>query len=250
MRKLFFVFVALLWVVAGVRLTNSLNGKDEGQMVQAFNKTNCMNATSKIQVSGPLMAGYKTVTEQRKILEDLAAGLGITGKYTIEEQRDGVQTTLLFQKEAADAKTEMKVVTVEEEVSDHVVESIQYLVVEIILYDKLECAVFYKDHLEELVGEYGITQDVRLQFAGELSGNLQGDERDALVEQLLENISARIKSQREEGDTYTVYAYTDQIEHYQFVNGNRVNVSVTASYNEKTNQTELRLATPFLNEDY
>ena len=70
MRKIFFVFVALLWVVAGIQLIENLNQEDEGQIVQAFNKTNCMNAGSLVQASGQITDGYQTKEEQSRFWKE------------------------------------------------------------------------------------------------------------------------------------------------------------------------------------
>lgn len=250
MRKLLFVFVAVLWVVAGIQLVQNLNQEDETQIVQAFNKTNCMNAMSKVQVNGPLRVGYITISEQKNILKKIANELGITENYQVTEEKEGAQSTVLLCKEAARAKTIMKIVTVESERADNVVESVQYLVIEIDLYDQLECAIPYKENLQNIVREYGITTDVTLQFSGILPRKLSDMERKSIAKQLLESISAEEKSKYEEGIVYTVYAHTDLIEESQEINGKAVNVSVTINYNEELNQTGLYLATPFLNEDY
>lgn len=250
MRKIFFLFVAVLWIAAGVQLVQNLNREDEGQIVQAFNKTNCMNAMSKIQVSGSLNMEYRTIKEQREILMKIAKELGITGDYQIADKKDGAQTVVQFNKEAARAETMMKIVSVESEISDNVVETIQYLVVEIYLYDKLECAVPYKENLENVVKQYGITDNVTLQFTGDLAGRIEGRKQKEIAEQLIESISAKKKSEQEENGVYTVYAYTDIIGEAHKINGELVNVTVAINYNEEKNQTRLYLATPFLSEDY
>lgn len=250
MRKIFFVFVAVLWAVAGIQLVQNLNPEDETQIVQAFNKTNCMNAMSRIQVSGSLAKGYQTLSEQENTLKEIAAAIGITGDYQLSEERDGARSTLILCKQAAKAETVMKIVTVEDEISDNIVESIQYLAVEIELYDRLECAVSYKENLEEIVKEYGITEDVSLQFSGVLPGNISADECSSMTSQLLRSISAKIQTKHEEENLYTVYAYSDRIEDFKTINGHKVNVMVAINYDEENNQTGLYLATPFLNQDY
>lgn len=250
MRKIFFVFVAMLWIAAGIQLVQNLNQQDEGQIVQAFNKTNCMNAMSKIQINSPLEGPYKTIGEQREMLKKLANGLGITGNYEIIEEKDGAQTTVQLYKEAAKAETRMRVISVESEVSDNVVETIQYLLVEIQLYDKLECAISYKSNLETMVSQYGITENVTLQFSGELPGKLSHVEKKEIIGQLLDSISAKQQSEYTGEDMYTVYAYSDIIDETQTINGKSINVTIAINYNKENHQTGLYLATPFLNEDY
>lgn len=250
MRKIFFLFVAVLWMAAGFQLIEKLNQEDEVQIVQAFNKTNCMNAMSKIEVSGSFNMEYKTISEQQDILVEIAEELGITGDYQITDKKDGARTIVELEKKAERAETMMKIVSVESEVSDNVVETIQYLVVKIQLYDNLECAVAYKENLQKTANKYGITSEVCLQFSGELPGQTDDREKKAIAEQLLESISASVVTEQKEGELYTVYAHSDVIGEAYKIKGEAVNVTVAINYNEETNQTGLYLATPFLNEDY
>lgn len=250
MRKIFFVFVALLWIVAGIQLIQSLNKEDEGQIVQAFNKTNCMDATSKVQASGQIIDGYKTKEEQTKILEEVAQELGIKGNYEIMEEKEENRSTLKLYREAAQAETILRIISVENEISDHVMETVQYILAEVSLYEKLECAVLYKDSLETIMKDLGVNAEVSLQFSGELQGEISGEERDSLVSQLLKSISGKVCQKHEEAGLYTLYAYTDLVEDYQRISGKNINVMVVVTYDETKNHTTLYLSTPLMKEDY
>ncbi|MCI8372477.1 MAG: hypothetical protein HFI75_08785 [Lachnospiraceae bacterium] len=250
MRKIFFVFVALLWVVAGIQLIENLNQEDEGQIVQAFNKTNCMNAGSLVQASGQITDGYQTKEEQIKILERIAQELGIKGSYEISEEKEAQRSEVSLYREAAQAETRLRVISVENEISDTIMETSQYLLVEIQLYDKLECAVLYKENLADILRGMGITADISLQFSGEMQGSISQEERDSLVEHLLESISGKVCQKHEEAGVYTVYAYTDLVEEYQRINGRNINVTIAVTFDETKNRTKLYLATPLMKEDY
>lgn len=250
MRKIFFVFVALLWVVAGIQLIENLNQEDEGQIVQAFNKTNCMNAGSLVQASGQITDGYQTKEEQIKILERIAQELGIKGSYEISEEKEAQRSEVSLYREAAQAETRLRVISVENEISDTIMETSQYLLVEIQLYDKLECAVLYKENLADILRGMGITADISLQFSGEMQGSVSQEERDSLVEHLLESISGKLCQKHEEAGVYTVYAYTDLVEEYQRINGRNINVTIAVTFDETKNRTKLYLATPLMKEDY
>ena len=104
--------------------------------------------------------------------------------------------------------------------------------------------------MENILQEYGIEETVKLQFSGNLPGQISEEEREAIAEQLLESISAKVRSRHEETGIYTVYAYTKLVDEYENVSGTPVNVMVGINYDEENNRTGLYLATPFLNEDY
>lgn len=250
MRKLFFVFVALLWIMAGIQLIQNLNREDEGQLVEAFNKTNCMAAKSSIVLSGELDKEYQTQEKQEQILRGIAEELGITGGCEITKEQDGTRMTLQLYKEAAHAETNLRIVSIENEISENVIEAAQYLLVEISLYDKLDCAVIYKENLEKMAAQMGMSAEVSLQFEGELPGEVKGQEREEIVEHLLESISAKIRQKHEEDGLYTVYAYTELAGKSQRIKGKDVNVNVAVTYDEQNQCTKLYLATPILKEDY
>lgn len=250
MRKIFFVFVVMLWAVAGIRLIQNMNQEDEGQIVQAFNKTNCMDAESKVQASGQIVDGYKTKEEQIAILERIAKELGITGVYEFVEEKEDNRKTMKLYREAAQAETLLRIVSVENEISENIMETSQYVLIEIRFYDKLECAVLYKESLTKIMTDVGVDADVSLQFSGKLQGEVGSEERDSLVKQLLKSISGKICRQQEEAGVYTVYAYTDLVEKYQRISGKNVNVTLAVTYDESQDCTRLYLATPFIKEDY
>lgn len=250
MRKIFLVLVTLLWIVAGIQLIRNLNKEDEGQIVQAFNKTNCMGAESRVQASGQIIDGYKTKEEQTKILEKIARELGIKGSYEIGEEKEEKRSVVSLYREAAQAETSLRVISVENEISENIMETVQYLLVEIRLYDKLECAVLYKENLEKIMRGMGISAEISLQFSGELQGEVSREERDSLVDQLLKSISGKVCQKHEEAGLYTVYAYTELVDEYQRISGKNINVTIAVTYDETKNHTTLYLATPLMKDNY
>lgn len=249
MRKLFFVLVAVLWVVAGIQVIRNVNRGDEEQIVEAFNRTNCMDAKSEVLAEGSLK-GYRTHDKQVEVLENVAKKLGIESSWEIREQQDGSRHVLELFREAAQAQVSLRIISVESEEENSVVNTSQYVTAQISLYDDLECAVLYKEELENALREVMEEPKVSLQFHGELQGALTKAERRALIDQLLENISAKEQRAYEEEGVYTVYAYTELAQDYETIRGEMVNVTVAVTYDELAQQTILYLATPVLKGDY
>lgn len=249
MRKLFFVLVAVLWVVAGIQVINSVNREDEEQIVEAFNKTNCMDAVSEVLAEGTLK-DYQTNEKQKETLEALAKQLGIESACDIREEQDGSRHILELYREAAQAQVTIRIVSVEAEQTQSVVDTTQYMTARILLYDDLECAVVYKQSLERAMQDCVEEPDVSLQFQGELQGRLTREERTALTGQLLEDISAKERRTNEDEGVYTTYAYTELAGNYEMIRGEAVNVTVAVTYDETAGRTRLYLATPVLKGDY
>lgn len=250
MRKLFFVFVTVLWIAAGFQLILNLNEKEDEQIVEAFNGTNCMEAMSRISVNGKLQTEYLTKEDQKKMLEETALLLGLKGNYTVEEEVQDGRSVLFLTKEAASASVALRIVSVEEEVYENMISTTQYFIGEIELYDNLDCAVIYRENMEKALEQLQAEGQVNLEFSGRLPGELETEEKDALVEKLLKSISANTVRQQKGDGLYTVYAYTKIEEESQKVNGEKVNVNVAVTYDEEADCTRLYLAVPYLTQDY
>lgn len=248
MRKIFFVLVAALWVAAGIQLIQSLNTEEEEQIVQAFKQTNCLAAEGKVTAHMKLNE-YQTRTGQEQMLRDVAAQLGITGSVDVTSQTSDGRSVVELQRQAAEAKVSMSIVTIEEE-SDGEIMTQQYFKAEIILYDHLECALYYKDDIEDAIAEYGKEADTGLQFYGELSGSITQDRRDEMLDNLFDKISAKVCRGFENENVYTVYAYTKGVDEYERINGEKVNVTAAVTFDEQKNVTCFYLAVPVIAEDY
>lgn len=250
MRKLFFIFVALLWVAAGIQLIQNLNKEDEEKIVEAFNQTNCMDAQSSVHVQAQLDDVYYTKKDQEGILRKIAEELGITGELEVEQESEPGRNVLSLSRKARKAQTILKIVSIENEPQENIIETVQYLFADIQLYDKLECAVLYKDNLERIIKQYDEEATVNVEFYGELPGRLQEKEKESLINQLLESISAKVREEHTSDDVYTVYAYTELVDEYEKIKGKTVNVSIAVTYDETNERTCLYLATPLLKGDY
>lgn len=250
MRKLFFIFVALLWIAAGIQLIQNLNKEDEEKIVEAFNQTNCMDAQSSVHAQAQLNDVYHTKKEQETILREMAEELGITGELEVEQESEPGRNVLALIRRAEKAQTILKIVSIENEPQENIIETVQYLFADIQLYDKLECAVLYKENLERIIRKYDEAATINLEFYGELPGRLQEKERESLKNHLLESISAKVREEHTSDDVYTIYAYTELVDKYEQIKGKTVNVSIAMTYDEINERTCLYLATPLLKGDY
>lgn len=252
MRKFLFVFVAVLWIVAGVQLIDSFQDKDESGIVQAFNKTNCMEMKGEIQGNVKLDGTYRTRKEQEKMVKEIAARIGINNNYTLEEkvEKNKEQRVLYLTKSAAQATTTIRFVTVEKWKDESTVNINQYIMIDMVLYDKMECVVIYKNKLDEILEKYDSNPNVFMKFEGVLYGQLKKEEKEQIADGLMDEICADTVYEYDENDLYTVYGYTDYVKEYTEVNGEEINVTVVLTSDEDNNYTKIYLATPFLQEDY
>ena len=89
-----------------------------------------------------------------------------------------------------------------------------------------------------------------MQFEGNYEGNLSTGEKKQIASLLVEDLQGEIALEYDEGDLYTIYAYTGLLNEYIVSIGRKVNIQIAISYNELTNKTRVTLATPILNQNW
>lgn len=250
MRKFFLAFVTVLWILAGIQIVTSGNKEDEQKLVEAFSQLNYTAAQSCIEVSGSMDEDYMTVQEQEDFLKIVAEAIGIKQNYEISSrQEEGRQETTLY-KEAAKAVSTIKVVTIENEVEDNLIQTKQYFLMKMSLPDSVESAIIYKDMIQKALRDFAFSCDYNIMFEGQFSGRVSLEERNRITEQLLEEIEADVVSQNRTEELYTIYAYTQLVEDYSTVGSDRINVNLVMNYDENENITRIYLATPIMKQDY
>lgn len=248
MRKILFLLVAVLWIVAGIQMIQNIDAKEEEQIVQAFRQTDCPDMESSVTAEMEL-DGYRTQSEQETMLKDIAGQLGITSDCEVSMSAVSGRSVTELRRQAAGAEVFMRIVTLEQE-KETEISTKQYFHAEITVYDNLECTLYYKKDLEKILAEYAQNPVVRMKFYGELPGKPGKEECQNKIDELLDGISASVCRSFEDGNVYTVYGYTEWIDEYMWINGEKVNVNAAVTYDEIKNSTCFYLAVPVIDGDY
>lgn len=250
MRKFFLAFVTVLWILAGIQILTNGNKEDEQKLVEAFSQLNYRAAESCIEVSGTIDEDYMTVNEQEDFLKTVAEAIGIKQNYDISTRQEGNRQEIVLYKEAAKAISTIKVVSIENEVDDNLIQTKQYFIMNLSMPDSVESAILYKDIIKKALRDFKVTCDYNIMFEGQFSGSLSLDDRNRISEQLLKEVEADVVSQNKTEDMYTIYAYTKLVEDYSTVGSDRINVNVVMNYDETENVTRIYVATPIMKQDY
>lgn len=72
----------------------------------------------------------------------------------------------------------------------------------------------------------------------------------ACAEKLIKKYEATPISQVKGHNFYSFYAYSKKLHQTTTVDGQTISLNVVVTYDENKNQTSIKAATPFLNEDY
>ncbi|MDD3174267.1 MAG: YwmB family TATA-box binding protein [Herbinix sp.] len=241
---------AVLWVAVATQMVMNRVFKEEIQITEAFIKSD----TEEMKSSLELVAEYKTGTlsedSKKDIIYNLSDAIGLMIDDDITVQEETGRSELSFYKQAKKATTEIKVVSMEQEV-DAAVEIKHYIIVRLSILDGIQSIDKYKKLLENDLDELGVqSKQVILKFEGNREGNLTTLQKQEIAKLLVNELQGEIALEYDEGDLYTVYAYTGMLNEYITSLGNKINIQIAITYNELTNKTKITLATPILNESW
>jgi predicted RNA-binding protein Jag len=105
--------------------------------------------------------------------------------------------------------------------------------------------------LEKTLDDLGVTSEqITMKYEGNKEGDLTSLQKHEIAELLVKELQGEIALEYDEGDLYTIYAYTGMLNDYVTSMGNKINVQIAITYNELTNKTKIALATPINNESW
>lgn len=244
------ILAVVLWAVAITRIIiYGSNGSAKETLVSAFNQIQLNEMSASIEAFGYYSDVYLSEKAKETFVRDIGYELGLNYCDIYTEREGSIATTGLI-KNGKYACTEIKLITREEKISENVLESRQYLLITIDLGRNLDAAVDYQKILKELFEEMEIDGDVTVNLTGYLDGKADLALKSMITDQLMERMDASIVAQNRTEELFTVYAYTDKVEDFIKVSGKKINLNISACYDENDERTYFYVATPIINTDY
>lgn len=108
----------------------------------------------------------------------------------------------------------------------------------------------YKELIADVFSAENIDGRVNIYLQGSIKGSLNYEEKNYIAEKMIDMLEGEVVSEVRGSEIFSIYAYSKNIGEYIKTVGRKVNINVTASYDENTNNTIIRLATPINNLDY
>ncbi len=247
MKRGYIVILIVLWALAFAKFIDKRD-VEEADIVTAFSNDRFLSTNSHIKAVALYGNTYFSDDAKRDMLISVAGKLGIYDDFKFESSVNEEVISESLIKNSKYAVTEIKFVSVKND-RDAMVER-QYIMVDISIANSLESAVVYRDKIENVFEDMELKADVTLTLKGNISGNLSIDEKDAITDDIIENLGAEIVTQRRASDIYTVYAYSEGIDDYVVNGTSKTNVNIAVSYNELMNETNIYMATPIIDEGY
>jgi hypothetical protein len=248
--KLTLYIVMVLWVAVATQIIVNRLFREDIQITEAFVKTNAEEMQSSIEIAGEYAADILSDEDKKNLICDLAAKIGLVIDKEISVWEEGTRSEYYFYKQAKYASSEIKLISVGQEEED-ILKTRHYIIIRLSISDGIHSIDKYKTILEEAFERLQVKDtQITLKYEGNKDGNLTPEQKHEIAQLLVDDLQGEIALEYDEGDLYTVYAYTGMLKEYITSMGNKINVQIAISYNELTNKTKIELATPVLNDSW
>ena len=208
--------------------------------ISAFGRQTYSDVSSSVSVYGKY--GDISISDSAKklILENIAEKIGINHYMIsdlVDEEYNSVKT---LSQTSVNGDVILKFITHDEDK--------QYIYIGITLKNGIESAFTYEKIVKQILKDLEMTSAVNLK--GEINGELDIQEKNALADSLLGEVGAKIVTQNRTDDLYVIYGYDDEIDEYINVGRGKVNVCISVNYDEIEDVTCVYFSTPMNNQDF
>ncbi|WP_455717136.1 YwmB family TATA-box binding protein [Anaerosporobacter sp.] len=241
--------VAVLWLAVLAQLFVNRHFTDDSLLVNAFTKANSVVAESNLYLVADMGMDYMSEEDEKNLLQYMSSEIGLTKecKITREDEED----TILTKRESEQATTVIKLVRNREKTKKDTYVVRRYLILDLTIKDDVNSILAYKKKAEKIASKLDAkTYESQITFTGTYDGKLGVEKRNEITDEFIRDLQANIVAEQRGDELYTIYAYTGIISDYVKSEGNKINVNIAFTYNEKENKTSLLVATPILNQDF
>lgn len=241
--------VAILWIAVLSQFLVNWFFTDDSKLVDAFTKANSAVINSNLYLVADMGTDYMSEEDEKNLLQYVFSGIGLMDECKITREDD--TDTILTRTESDQSTTIIKLVRNDEKSKNDTNVVRRYLILDITINQDVNSILSYKKKAEKIVSKLeASTFESQVTFKGTYDGKLSIDERNKITNQFVRDLQASVVVEQRGDELYTIYAYTGLISDYVKSEGNKINVNIAFTYNEKTNKTNLYVATPILNQDY
>lgn len=241
--------VVVLWIAVLSQLFVNRYFTDDSMLVDAFTKTNSSVLNSNLYMVADMGDDYMSEEDEKNLLQYMSSRIGLTEDCEISQSDDGKMIST--KRESDQATTVIKLVRNKEKTKKDTYIVRRYLILDLTIKNDIHSILSYKKKAENIADKLNAkTYESQVTFTGTYDGELNLEEKNTIADQFLKDLQASTIVEQRGNDLYTVYGYTGLISDYVKSEGNRINVNVVFTYNEKKNKTNLYVATPILNQDY
>ena len=242
--------VMVLWVAVITQVFVNRVFQEDLQITEAFIKSDTVEMKSTIEIIAEYDTAAPDDIAKKEIIGRLADAVGLKIDGEIKTREDEDRSEYFYYKQAKQASTELKVVSIKMQ-EDQEIRMKHYIVIHLSLLKGIQSIDQYKSLLEQELSALGIKNpQVTLKYEGNRLGDLTFAQKQEIAGMLISELQGKAAIEYDEGDIYTVYAYTGMIDEYVTTMDNKINIQISITYNELTDTTRIMLATPVLNDSF
>lgn len=235
MKKAGIIAGMVIWSLVAFKYICGANEK-KSDIFTAFATSNCNYVTAKIIGEGEYSV-YGNITDREYVVKNIIYALGIMNDYNMVSGEGEVYC----EKNSDNGYVKVQL-------TDR--DNNKFLKVTVDLKQNTEYVYDYEELVKNIFAAERIKGNVSIYLEGRIKGALNYEERNYLANRMIKELDAKIVTESKDNDIFTIYAYTSNIDGYIKSVGRKINVNVTASYDEAANETVIYLATPINNLDY
>jgi hypothetical protein len=248
--KITLYIVAVLWIAVITQIVINRVFFESLEIAEAFVKTNTKDHECSLDIVAEHHSHFLSETDKKDILRYLANCIGLNMDSDITIGRENGRTEYSYNKRAKKAETSLKIISIEEEV-DSAIKMKHYVVVRLKIKDSIKSIEKYRRMIEDSLDDLEIVnRQVNVMYEGIMDGLVSKNNKEDIADLLVKELQGEIAFDYQQGESYTVYAYTGLINEYVETIGCKINIQIAMAYDEETDKTRVYLATPILNDSW
>jgi hypothetical protein len=245
--KLTLYMAAVLWLAVVMQAAMNRMFYDNLKIAQAFVSTNTENMVSTLEIAAEYKKDFLSEEDKKQLIIKIADTIGLKVDKEITVIHEDARSEYSFGKKAKNANTMLKVISLATE-TDSAIKMKHYIIIRLSISNGIRSMDSFKEKLDKLLARLGTdNKQVTLQYEGTMKGALTLKEKEQIANELVLELKGRTALTHDEGDIYTVYAYTGLLDEYIMSAGMKINIQVAFSYDEQEDKTTVYLATPIIN---
>jgi hypothetical protein len=199
---------------------------------------------------GEYSKSYMTEAEMEQLALEMADKLGLEPEY--EKQYDSEESKKVYSinKKTKEADTTIKVVEVIEKVPDDGLKVDNYIVINIVLSEKCNSILFFRDRITKIFEEMDMDVRDNLTITSQHKGKLDEYKAKEIVREIANKMSCQVKDSFKTENIYSIYGYSKYIDEHIVTEGEKINVDLALTYNELEDMTYLYAAIPVITIEY
>ncbi len=248
--KITLYIAAVLWIAVFTQIVMNRAFFENFEIAEAFVKTDTEDLECSVEIVAQHHNDFLSETDKKDILYHIANSIGLSIDSEITINRDGERTEYLYYKLAKRAETSLMIVSMQQEV-DSGVRMKHYVIAKLNIKESIKSIEKYRRLIEKSLDEMGIFErQTNVLYEGFVPGLMSKNDKEEMASLLVKDLQGEVAFDYQQGESYTVYAYTGLIDEYIETVGCKINIQIAMTYDEDLEKTKIYLATPIINQSW